>query len=214
MNLAISFAFAFAALSLGAPPAVAAPETRPITNAEAKAFAGYYQQQFAGTHPGKPVFSASRDDPKKPWTVGATLDSQPQRGLKALCRMQRSQFSYARRWSASGKPRWYAWIERSGCKNVHLAVELLELLPDSEVLGLLENRFALLHNARILLAGNSACASQRAYRFAPAQITVGSAGPSPEVMAGLVFKSDHGTLATVWARRSGADYSAWNVSCP
>lgn len=212
MNLAIPFAFA--ALSLAAPLAVAAPETRPITDAEAKAFASYYQQQWPGAHPGKPVFSASRDDPKKPWTVGATLDSHPQRGLQALCRMQRSHFSYAGRWSASGKPRLYAWIERSGCKNVNQAVELLAQLPDSEVLGLLENRFALLQNARILLAGNSACASQRSYRFAPAQITVGSAGPSPEVMAGLVFKSDHGTAATVWVRRSGADYSAWNVSCP
>ena len=214
MNLAIQLAFAGAALVLLTPPAAAAPETRPVSAAEANGFASYYRQQFPGAHPGKPVLSASRDDPKQPWTLAATLDSHPRRGLKALCRMQRSHFSYAGRWSASGKPRLYAWIERRGCKNVHQAVELLAQLPDSDVLGLLENRFALLQNARILLAGNSACASQRSYRFAPAQITVGSTGPSPEVMAALVFKSDHGTLATVWTRRSGADYSAWNVSCP
>lgn len=195
-------------------PARAEPETRPISDAEVKAFASYYQQQFHGMHPGQPVFTVSRESPKAPWIIRATLASHPQRGLRALCRMNRADFTYAGRWSASGKVRPYAWIERSGCKNVHQAVEIVQQMPDTEVLGLLENRFALLQSARLLLAGNSACASQRSFRFAPVQITTGSAGPSPEVMAGLVFKSDHGTLATVWVRRTGAAYGAWNVSCP
>ena len=213
MHLAIVLAV-LAGAATPVTPATAAGETRPISELEVKAFASYYRQQFPGAHPGTPLFSVTREHPKAAWTISATVDAHPQRGLKALCRMNRADFSYAGRWSASGKVRPYAWIEHSGCKNIHQAVEILQQMPDSEVLGLLENRFALLQSARILLAGNTACASQRSYRFAPIQITVGTAGPSTEVLAGLVFKSDHGTLATVWVRRNGAQYSAWNVSCP
>lgn len=218
INTAVFLIAAGFSTAAGSAPAATAPapapQTRPATDAEVNSFASYYRQQFPGAHPGKPVFNIVKSDPKASWTITATLDSHPQRGLKALCRMTRSDFSYSGRWGAVGKARPYAWIERSGCKNVQQALELLVQMPDAEVLGLLENRVALLNSARILLAGNTACASQRSFRFAPVQLTVGTAGPSPEVLAGLVFKSDHGTFATVWARRSGAQFSAWNVSCP
>ncbi len=214
MHPAIHTAILFIASTAATAASTTTALTRVATDAEVSSFASYYRQQFPGAHPGKPVFNIARSDPKASWTINATLDSHPQRGLKALCRMSRADFSYTGRWSASGKPRPYAWIERSGCKNLHQAVELLVPMPDTDVLGLLESRYALLNSARILLAGNSACASQRSFRFAPAQLTVGTAGPSPENLAGLVYKSDHGTFATVWARRNGDQYSAWNVSCP
>jgi hypothetical protein len=215
-------AIRFASLTLAFPLALAshaasAAESRLVTEAEEKAFTSFYQQQFPKAPPPKPVFTATRDNPAQPWSIAATVDSPPQRGLGALCRLARAHFNYAaanRRWSAGRPPRPYAWMERAGCRNTHQAVEMLDQLPDSDVLGLLEHRFELMQAARILLGGNSACAIQRAYRFNLAQIKVGTAGPSPEILAGLVFKSDHNTFATVWARRSGADYSAWNVSCP
>ena len=195
-------------------PAMAAPDTRAPTDAELKTFDAWYQKQFPDSHAGAPVFSVVRADPKGQWHIGAALDAPPRRGVGALCRMQRTEFSFAGRWSAGAQPRNYAWLERPACSKPAQAVELLQQMPDVDVLGLLERQAALLHSARILLGGNTACASQRSFRFTLAQLTVGSAGPSPEVMAGLVFKSDHDTQATVWARRSGIDYNVWNVSCP
>jgi hypothetical protein len=196
-----------------AAPAIAAPETRAPTGAERSSFDAYYQQRFPGAH-AAPLFSISRDDPRQSWRIGATVDSAPRRGLRALCRFDRLDFSFAGHWNAPARARPYAWLEQAGCAHTALAVELLQQMPDVDLVALLERQAALLHSARILLGGNTACASQRAFRFALTAITVGSAGPNPEVLAGLVFKSDHDTLATVWTRRSNLDYNAWNVSCP
>ncbi len=202
------------ALALIAAPAMAAPETRAPTEAELKAFDAWYGKQFPDSQAAKPVLSITRADPKSAWRIAAALDSPPRRGIGALCRMQRTEFSFAGHWSAAAQPRHYAWLERSACSRPAQAVEMLQQMPDVDVLGLLERQVALLHNARILLGGNTACASQRSFRYTLTQLAVGSAGPSPEVLAGLVFKSDHDTLATVWARRSGLEYNVWNVSCP
>jgi len=194
--------------------AMAAPETRPPTDAELASFQAHYQQQFPRRPPAKPVFSITREAAKSAWTLTATVDSPPTRGLRALCRMTRTDFRYAGQWRASDKARPYAWLEHRGCTATARAVEMVQQMPDTEAAGLLEHHLALLQSARILLAGNTACASQRSFKFTLAQIEVGTAGPSAEVLAGLVFKSDHNTVAKVWARRSGADYNAWNVSCP
>jgi hypothetical protein len=203
-----------ALLSVAASMANAAPEARPPSDAELASFSAYYQQQFPANPPAKPVFSITRENPKSAWTIGAAVDAPARRGLHALCRMTRTDFRYAGRWSAAGQPRPYAWLERRGCAATAQAVEMLQQMPDTEVIGLLERQGQLLQSARILLGGNTACASQRSFRFALAKIDVGTAGPSTEVLAGLVYKSDHDTLATVWVRRNGADYTAWNVSCP
>jgi hypothetical protein len=203
-----------ALVSATAGQAMAAPETRPPTDAELASFHAHYQQQFPNTRPAKPVFNITREGAKGAWTITASVDSAPTRGLGALCRMNRSDFRYAGRWSGGDKARPYAWLEHRGCTMTARAVEMVQQLPDTEVARLLEQHLALLQSARILLGGTTACASQRSFRFTLAQIEVGSAGPSPEVLAGLVFRSDHDTVAKVWARRSGADYNAWNVSCP
>ena len=186
-------------------PAVAAPPTE----AERAAFDAFYRQRFPEAPAATPVFSVSREG-----RVVATVDAPARRGLRALCRMERRDFRLAGRWSADDKPRSYAWLEQAGCANKALAVELLQPMPDVDLIALLERQAALLGSARILLGGNTACASQRSFRFALAQVTVGSAGPNPEVMAGLVYRSDHDTSATVWVRRSALEYNAWNVSCP
>lgn len=195
-----------------ASPAMAAPETRAPSTAELASFHDHYQQQFPNSPPAKPVFAITRDNEKSAWTISATVDSAPQAGAGRLCRMTRNTFRYSGQW-ITDKPRAYAWMERPQCKDAARAVEMLHPMPDTDVSALFTHRVALLHSARILLAGNTACASQRSFKFELAKIDVGSAGPSPELLAGLVFKSDHGTYATVWARRSGLVYNAWNVSC-
>lgn len=203
-----------ALIGMAAGRVMATPETRAPTPAELASFHAHYQQRFPNTPPAKPVFSITREAAKGAWTVTASVDSTPTRGLRALCRMNRTDFRYTGKWSAGDKPRPHAWLERGGCTATARAVEMVQQMPDTEVAALLEQHLTLLQSARILLGGNTACASQRSFKFALAQIKVGSAGPSPEVLAGLVFKSDHATLATVWARRNGAEYNAWNVSCP
>lgn len=196
-----------------AAPAIAAPETRAPTDAERASFDAFYQPRFPGAH-AAPLLSIGRADPKQPWRIAASVDSAPRRGLGALCRLDRLDFSFAGHWNAAAEARPYAWLERAGCAHPAPAVELLQQMPDVDLVALLERQAALLQSARILLGGNTACASQRSFRFALAAVTVGSAGPNPELMAGLVFKSDHATSATVWIRRSGLDYNAWNVTCP
>ena len=185
-------------------PAMAAP-----TQAQRAAFDAFYRQRFPDAPAATPAFSVARDG-----RLAATVDAPAKRGLRTLCRMQRRDFRLAGRWSADDNARSYAWLEQTGCVHRELAVELLQPMPDADLIALLERQAALLHSARILLGGNTSCASQRSFRFALAQITVGSAGPNPEVMAGLVFRSDHDTSATVWVRRSALEYNAWNVSCP
>ena len=191
----------------------APPQARAVTAAEMTSFHAYYQQRFPGLAPAKPVFRITRPGPNSAWTIFATVDSQPQRGLRALCRMNRTDFSFAGRWSSALTTRPHAWLERPACTKRAQAIELLQQMPDIDAVSLLERQTVLLQSARILLGGNTGCASQRAFQFALHQLDVGRAGPNPEVMAGLVFKSDHNTLATVWAKRNGLDYIAWNVSC-
>lgn len=195
-----------------ASPATAAPGTRAPSAAELASFHSYYRQQFPASPAARPVFTITRVNDKSAWTIVATVDSAPQAGAGRLCRMTRSDFRYSGQWRAA-PPRALAWMERPLCQDSGRAVEMLHPMPDTDVNALIANRMALLHGARILLGGNTACASQRSFKFTLAKIDVGSAGPSPELMAGLVFRSDHGTYATVWARRSGLAYSAWNVSC-
>lgn len=183
-------------------------ETRPISDAELKAFHTFYQQQFPNDHSGKPQFARGPAD-----GLVATIDSPPQRGLRALCRMKRSGFVYDGKWRLEDRQRQFVWLDARACRVPSRPVELLHLMPDADVLGLLEHQGALLKSARLLFAGNTGCAKQRAFNFTLAKVDIGTSGSSPEVLAGLVFKSDRNTTATVWARRRGVDYDAWNVDC-
>lgn len=194
------------------PASSSGSSARAPSAAELASFHSHYQQRFPNSSPAKPVFSITRENDKSAWTIIATVYSEPQAGAGRLCRMTRTDYRYSGQWSAD-KPRAYAWMQRPLCTDTGRAVELLHPMPDVDVAALLANRLTLLQSARILLGGNTGCASQRSYKFALAKIDVGTAGASAEVMAGLEFKSDHGTYATVWTRRSGLEYSAWNVSC-
>jgi hypothetical protein len=202
-----------AGLCLLAAPMAMASDVRDVSEAERASLMTMLRQKSPTVIP-RPVFAAARSGAGVPWEVTAIVDTAPQRGLRQLCRLQRQSFRLAGQWQADGAPRAYAWLERPGCSATGRAVEMLEPMPDQELIGLLEHQVPLLQSARILLGGNSRCASQRSFNFSLSAVDVGSAGASPELLAGLVFTSDHGTRATVWARRSGADYTAWNVSCP
>ncbi len=197
-------------------PAVAfGAEARAPSAAELKAFHAYYQQRFPNDHEAQPRFAITHAGPAAPWSVAASVESAPRRGLTPLCRMTRIDFSYDKAWLAADRPRQFVWLARGACVTPAAPVELMQRMPDSDVIALLAHAPALLPRARLIMAGSSACASQRSFPFALVALDVGNggAGAGGEEMAGLIFRSDRNTTAQVWLRKSGADLDPWNVSC-
>lgn len=195
----------------------AEPETRPVTEAERSAFHAYYQKRFPEQHSEAPRFLIERRSGADPWTISAVVDRTPQRGYRQLCRMRRVDFLYfsdTRSWSAAEGTRQFVWLNAAaGCALNGQPVELKVRMPDTELVSILTQQEALLASARLLMAGNSGCAPQRAYRYSLAAVDVGATGSGAEEMVALTYNSDRATRVTVWARRSGAEYSPWNVSC-
>lgn len=143
----------------------------------------------------------------------AFVETPPRRGLRTLCRMSGAEAERGARRNGEGRARHFVWLDAARCSAPARAVELLQQMPDSDVVGLLENQGRLLASARLLFAGNTSCARQRSFNYSLSQIDMGAVGSSSEVMAALVYKSDRNTMAKVWVKRSGLEYTAWNVSC-
>lgn len=208
-----------ALLAAGAPAAadtVINLQTRAPSEAEVKSFHAYYQKRFPDNHSAQPTFSVTRAHAGAPWEVSAAVSMAPRRGLKQLCRMQRVDFTYVAggQWSAADRLRQFVWLDRaSGCAIPARPVELLQRMPDTELTGVLAQQGALLEKARLLLAGNTACARDRSLPYYLHAIDVGATGSSSEEMVALTYRSGRGADATIWARRSGADYDAWNADC-
>ncbi|MBC7685042.1 MAG: hypothetical protein H7176_07420, partial [Bdellovibrionales bacterium] len=116
-------------------------------------------------------------------------------------------------WKQEGDARQYAWLEKQGCAQVAMAVEVIRRLPESDIVELLEQQGKLLASARLLFAGNTSCARQRALAYALKAIELGPISAGGEEMAALVYHDDRGGLARVWVRRNGAEHTAWNVAC-
>ena len=210
---------ALLALSCAAP---AWAETRAISEAERTAFHAYYQKRFPDQHGDQPRFIVERSGaadrgPADPWTLAAVVDRAPQRGYRELCRMRRVDFMYfndTRTWSTAEGTRQFVWLNpAAGCALAGTPVELKVRMPDTELVAILAQQNALLASSRLLLAGNSGCATQRSYKFSLAAVDVGAIGAGAEEMVALTYQSDRATRATVWVRRSGAEYTAWNVHC-
>ena len=222
-------AAAYAGVATAAANAAAVTQSpvasRPVTEAERTAFHAFYRKQFPMEHAEQPRFVIVRAAAAAPatatapaqWSMSATVDRAPRRGYGQLCRMRRLAFSYAdetRAWAVQERVRQFAWLNpAAGCAAPARPVELATPMPDTELAAILAQQGALLASARLLMAGNSACASRRAYPFALATVDVGAAAAGTEEMVALTYESDRATEATVWVRRNGAQYSAWNVAC-
>lgn len=217
MGFAMLPVLLLAAAGQGSAETVLPLQTRAPSEAEVKTFHAYYQKRFPDNHSAQPVFAVTRADTGAPWQVAATVSMAPRRGVKLLCRMQRIDFQYAPgsgQWSAADDVRQFAWLDRaSGCAVPAKPVQLLQRMPDTELAAVLAQQAKLLDKARLLLAGNTACARHRSLPFDLHAIDVGATGSSSEEMVALVYRSGRDAEATIWARRSGADYDAWNASC-
>ncbi len=204
------------AAAAGAHGAVAL-ESRPPTEAERAAFFAYYQKQFPDNIGITPVFAIRRaPGDTGAWLIGASVDLAPRRGLKQLCRARHAEFAIApgdKGWSEAGPGTQFAWLDSgTACRRPAQPVHLRAPMPDTELVSVLGQQARILERARLLMAGNSACAALRSSKFALATVDIGASGSSPEEMVALGFRSgEHG--ATVWVRRTGAEYDPWNVSC-
>ena len=204
-----------------APPAALAAEGGEIRHPSAQEKASveaFYRARFNDVPLTTPAFSAERPSPGRPWTVTATLDSPPARGVAPLCRATRSQYLYDPR--AAANARWslrpvrhFAWLDKAACRPTERAVEMLHQVPDVALIPLLDQHGVLLLRARLLFAGNTSCAPVRALRFRLVGIEVSAPPYAAEQLYGLVFDSDRDMLARVWVKQRGSEWNAWSVAC-
>ena len=188
----------------------AAQQTREATQQERASFTAFYQLPAGAA---APVYKVTRERLDAPWRIEAQVDQAPRRALRALCRMERLTFAYDGKWQALPQ-RQFAWHAPAGCTAPATPIALGQRMPDTDILALIEQQGALLTRARLLFAGNTACARQRAYNYRLAAIDVRIFINGSEEMATLTYQSDRGAIARVWARRSALAYDPWNVSCP
>lgn len=168
-----------------------------------------------------PAFEIERQR-GQPWRVVARVDSAPRRSAPDLCRQIRSSFIYdaakppGERWSDSAEaPQWYVWLAQPNvpCQPARYTVLMDQAVPPADAVALLWQHRELLNRARLLFAGNSQCARQRALTFRLAALRPAAATNGAPVMFGMVFESDRDTAATVAVRKHRGEYVAWNVSC-
>lgn len=220
-------------------PAIPVParDHREPTEAEVRSFTEYVDQRAAamaaasgGARPLllPPVLSAERDSrgktAKGPWQLSAQVDTRPRHGAVDLCHIIRTRFRHdasaraGQRWSEDGTAAEYVWLSGgpAPCGAPKQLIELprpLPALPAADVVRLLELQSTLLTRARLLFAGNTSCARQRAYRFELAALERAAPEPGASAMYALTYRSDRATTARVTVRKNGPEFTAWNVSC-
>ena len=189
-------------------------ETRQASDQEKASFIDYYQQQqqFKAIA-AAPRYTVTRDSPGAPWRIEALIDAGPRRALRTLCRRDRLTFINDGSWRAAPVQQ-FAWHAPAGCTLPANPIAIGQRMPDTDILALIAQQGTLLTRARLLFAGNTACAPQRAYPYQLTRIDVSAFINGSEEMAELTYRSDRGTTARVWARRTGLAYDPWNVSCP
>lgn len=206
------FAVAAVCGSAGAAEAVA------IDAQQRASLLAFYAQQYPGEAAARTVFESVPVVGGRGREVVGSVEAPPYRGHGALCRTQRTKFilhgeGKQARWQEAGME-YYAWLDRGTCRPVAEPVRMLQRIPDTELEGVLLYQKPLLARARLLMAGNTACAPLRALNFVLAAVDVGAAAPRAEERYAMVFKSDRDSYARIWLRKSGAQYDAWNVTCP
>lgn len=228
----ISCALSLTALGAGAAPDKAGKpriEQRAPTAQERDSFDDFFRARNAAQPQrpwgATPLFAPSFEIERqrgKPWQVIARVDSAPRRSAPDLCRQIRSSFIYdaakpaGERWTdAAEAPQWYVWLAQPGipCQAARYTVLMDQAVPPADAAALLRQHRELLIRARLLFAGNSGCARQRALTFRLAALKPAAATAGAPVMFGLVFESDRDTTATVAVRKHRGEYTAWNVSC-
>lgn len=235
LNTAASLLLLLAALLVAAghtqaakPPAAKPqpPQKREPTEEERSSFDDYYRQQVpprvsGGASLFAPAFDIQRHR-SQPWQVIARIDSAPRRHTPDLCRQIRTSYIYnanapkGERWTPSAAaPEWYVWLAtpKVPCAAAQYTTRMDPAVHPDDVKALIWQHRTLLARARLLFAGNSACARQRALTFRLAAIEPAPPANGVPVMVGMMFESDRETRVRVAVRKSRGEYAAWIVNC-
>lgn len=201
-------------------------QQREATPEERSSFDAFYRARLAaGQNGAAPLFAPAFDISRRrgdPWQVIARVESAPRHYTQHLCRQIRSSFIYdakaprEERWGPSAaEPEWHVWLTSPSvpCSAARYTTVMHHAVPPADVEALLRQHRDLLLRARLLFAGNSECARQRALTFRLSAIEPAAPANGAPVMFGLVFESDRDTIARVAVRKSRGEYAAWNVSC-
>jgi hypothetical protein len=208
-----------------APPAPAV-QTREPTAEERTSFDEYYREQVPVRLSGGPSLFAPAFDIQRrrgePWQVIARVDSAPRHHTPELCRQIRTSYIYdakgpkGQRWSTTAaEPEWYVWLATPKviCTAAQYTVRMDPAVSSTDVTALLRQHRDLLLRARLLFAGNSSCARQRALTFRLSAIEPAPPANGAPQMVGMVFESDRDTSVRVAVRKHRGEYAAWNVNC-
>ena len=192
-------------------PGAAQAETRPPSEAEIKSFENWFSQRPGGGAL-KARYDIQRGEGESGWTVTAWAEQPPQRAAWRLCLARSDGYIYdakAQRWSANGQQRQYVWLDRSAdCGVSPQRVHLKQPLGERDIVTVLEQQGPLLQSARLLFAGNTRCAPQRAHKFELAAIDV-----TPDRFYQLTYVSDRGGSAVVTVRKRARELTAWAARC-
>lgn len=215
-------ACAGAALASPAP----AVQTREPTAEERSSFDEYYREQVPVRVSGGPSLFAPAFDIERrrgqPWHVIARVDSSPRHHSPELCRQVRTSYIYdakapkGQRWTPSAaEPEWYVWLATPKviCTAAQYTVKMDPAVSNADATALLRQHRELLLRARLLFAGNSGCARQRALTFRLSAIEPAPPANGAPQMVGMVFESDRDTRVRVAVRKNRGEYAAWNVNC-
>ncbi|NYE59247.1 hypothetical protein FHW58_000399 [Duganella sp. 1224] len=201
-------------------------QQREPTAEERASFDAYYRAQVPAAVSGGPgLFAPSFDIQRRgkaAWQVIARVDSAPRHFTPELCRQIRTSYIYnaaapaGQRWTPSAAaPEWQVWLATPKliCSAARYTTRLDPAVPPADAAALLWRHRDLLARARLLFAGNSACARQRALTFRLAAIEPAPPASGAPSMIGLVFESDRDTQVRVGVRKHRGDYVAWSVNC-
>jgi hypothetical protein len=221
---------AMACAAHAAPPAKSnvpqPPQTREPSAEERSSFDDYYRQQVpANVSGGASLFAPAFDIQRRrgqPWQVIARVDSSPRHFTPDLCRQIRTSYIYdakapkGQRWTSSAAaPEWYVWLATPKviCTAAQYTTRMDPAVNPVDATALLRQHRELLARARLLFAGNSSCARQRALTFRFSAIEPAPPANGAPAMVGMVFESDRDTRVKVAVRKHRGEYVAWNVNC-
>ncbi|MYM24517.1 hypothetical protein GTP46_17880 [Duganella sp. FT135W] len=215
-----------AAAVAGAIHAAPAMQTREPSAEERNSFDEFYREQVPARVSGGPSLFAPAFDIQRrrgePWQVIARVDSAPRHHSPELCRQVRTSYLYdakapkGQRWQQSAaEPEWYVWLATPNvvCAAAQYTVRMDPAVANADATALLRQHRELLLRARLLFAGNSGCARQRALTFRLSAIEPAPPSNGAPAMVGMVFESDRDTHVRVAVRKSRGEYAAWNVNC-
>lgn len=189
--------------------ATARAETRLPTPDESSSFLTYLEQRFSvGVR--KVRFDINRADAAAPWDVRAWAEGRTQRAAWLLCLGSGTPHRFdGKRWSPAGAEVRFAWLDRSSdCGVAQERVELRQAMGDRDIVTMLEGQAKVLESARLLFAGNTGCAPQRALKFQLVSLDLGA-----DKLYRFGYRSDRGGHAVVAVRKQGRELTAWNVNC-